>query len=134
MSVNLSDNQKIIKAPIIGVLISIVSILILTCLFALVISFLPTIPYGGLPYTMIAAEGLSAFIGAYIAAAIAKCRGLMVGAVIGSIVFLILLAVGMSTSTDSLTVLTIIRAAALIALGILGGILGVNRKEKIRIR
>lgn len=134
MSVNLGDNQKLVKAIIIGVFLSLICIIILTCLSALVISFLPTIPYGGLPYIMLAVEGLGVIPGAYVASAIAKSRGMMIGAICGSIVFLILLAVGMSASTDSLSVMTLVRAVVLIVLGVLGGILGVNRKEKVHIR
>ena len=134
MSVNFGDNQKLVKVILIGIFISLVCIAVLTCLSALVISFLPTVPYGGLPYIMLAVEGLGVFPGAYVASAIAKSRGLMIGAICGSIVFLILLAVGMSVSTDSLSVITLIRAVVLIALGIFGGILGVNRKEKVHIK
>lgn len=134
MSVSYDDNKKLIKAIGIGVLSSLVLTAVLTCLFALVINFMPAVPYGIIDYVLIAIEGVSVLIGSYIAAAIAKSRGWLIGGGCALIVLLILLACGMGSGMGSIGILTAIRAAALILLGLFGGIRGVNRKEKIRIK
>ena len=50
------------------------------------------------------------------------------------IALIILLCCGMCISESPIGILTVIRSAVLVILGIAGGILAVNRKEKVRIK
>lgn len=132
MSVSI-DNKRFIKGVAIGVLISAALCAVLMCICALILNMISGIPYGVIDYLMIGVQGVSVLIGAYIASAIAKSRGLIAGLLCGAVVFLLSLAFGLSNG-NSVSILTAIRAAVLMILGALGGIKGVNRKEKIRIR
>ncbi len=128
------DNQRIIKATVIGMLGTMVLILLLTCLFAAILKMTPGITYGIIDYVMIAIQGVSVLLGSYIGGAIAKCRGLIIGALCGGITLLILLACGMCMTQNDITILTPVKSAVILLCGLGGGIIGVNRKEKVRIK
>lgn len=133
MSVS-SDSKRIIKAILIGILSACVITALLTCIVAFILKMTSGIPYGIIDYIMVAIEGLGVFIGAYIACMITKSKGLLIGASVGGIALILLLCCGMCISESPIGILTVIRSAVLIILGIAGGILAVNRKEKVRIK
>lgn len=134
MSVFINDGKRIRNAVLIGIIVSLVLCVLLTCIFALVVKFMSGVPYGIIDYVMIGVEGLSVLIGAYIASAIAKNSGLIIGLICAGISLVILFACGMSISGNDIGILTIIRIAAVLICGIAGGIVGVNRKEKVHIK
>ena len=133
MSVIIKNNNKQIIAVSIGVLISVILTAMLSCVFALILNFLSAVPYGIIDYAVIATEGLSVFLGAYIAAAITKSRGMITGLIISIIMLMITVAFAMGSGKSDVGIITVIRAAVLIICGIGGGILGVNKKDRIRI-
>lgn len=128
------DKGRIAKAVLIGVLSCIVLAVLLTCLFSLMLNMMSGIPYDIIDYVMVAIEGFSVLIGAYIACVIAKSKGLIIGALCGAVSLLIVFAVGMSMSKNNIGLLTIIRSIVMLLCGVIGGIMGVNRKEKVRIK
>ena len=129
-----SDNQRFFKSILTGILSSVVITLILTCLFGLILKMTSGVPYGIIDYVMIGIEGVGVLFGAYIAGVIAKGKGLIIGAVCGGLSLLILLGCGMSVIQNDIGILTLIRSAVVLICGIIGGIAGVNRKEKVRIK
>lgn len=133
MSVS-SDSKRIVKAVSIGIVSACVITAFLTCITAFVLKMTSGVPYGIIDYVMIGIEGISVFLGAYIACMMTKSKGLLIGAAVGGISLLILLCCGMCISKNPIGILTLIRSAVLIILGIAGGILAVNRKEKVRIK
>ncbi len=128
------DKGRIIKAVVIGVLSAVVLTVFLTCLFSVMLNMMSGIPYEFIDYVMVATEGFSVLIGAYIACVIVKSKGLIIGALCGAISLLIVFAVGMSISKNSIGLLTVIRSVVMLLCGVIGGIMGVNRKEKVRIK
>lgn len=128
------DKGRVVKAVAIGVLCSVVLAVLLTCLFSMMLNMMSGIPYGIIDYVMVAIEGFSVLIGAYIACVIAKSKGLIIGALCGAISLLIVFAVGMSMTKNNIGLLTVIRSAVMLLCGIIGGIMGVNRKDKVRIK
>ena len=128
------DKGRIAKAVLIGVLSSFVLAVLLTCLFSVMLHMMSGIPYDVIDYVMVAIEGFSVLIGAYIACVIVKSKGLIIGALCGAISLLIVFAVGMSMSKNNIGLLTIIRSIVMLLCGVIGGIMGVNRKEKVRIK
>lgn len=128
------DKGRIAKAVLIGVLSSVVLAVLLTCLFSVMLNMMSGIPYDVIDYVMVAIEGFSVLIGAYIACVIVKSKGLIIGALCGAISLLIVFAVGMSMSKNNIGLLTIIRSIVMLLCGVIGGIMGVNRKEKVRIK
>ena len=128
------DKGHIVKVVLIGVLCSVVLAVLLTCLFSTMLNMMSGIPYEIIDYVMVAIEGFSVLIGAYIACVIAKCKGLVIGALCGAITLMIVFAVGMSIAKNNIGLLTIIRSVVMLLCGIIGGVAGVNRKEKVRIK
>ena len=128
------DKGRIAKAVLIGALSSVVLAVLLTCLFSVMLHMMSGIPYDVIDYVMVAIEGFSVLIGAYIACVIVKSKGLIIGALCGAISLLIVFAVGMSMSKNNIGLLTIIRSIVMLLCGVIGGIMGVNRKEKVRIK
>ncbi|WP_316637296.1 TIGR04086 family membrane protein [uncultured Ruminococcus sp.] len=128
------DKGRVVKAVAIGVLCSVVLAVLLTCLFSMMLNMMSGIPYGIIDYVMVAIEGFSVLIGAYIACVIAKSKGLIIGALCGAISLLIVFAVGMSMTKNNIGLLTVIRSAVMLLCGVIGGIMGVNRKDKVRIK
>ena len=128
------DKGRIAKSVLIGVLSSVVLAVLLTCLFSVMLHMMSGIPYDVIDYVMVAIEGFSVLIGAYIACVIVKSKGLIIGALCGAISLLIVFAVGMSMSKNNIGLLTIIRSIVMLLCGVIGGIMGVNRKEKVRIK
>ena len=129
-----NDKQRIIKSVAVGVFSSIILTLLLTCLFGIMMNMMPSIPYGIIDYVMIGVEGFSVLIGAYIACVITRSKGLIIGAVCAVICLLIIFACGLSMAKNDIGVLTIIRSVVMLLCGVVGGIAGVNRKEKVRIK
>lgn len=129
-----NDNHKIVKSIAIGLLCTALLTALLTCLFAFMLKMMSGIPYGIIDYVMIGIEGVSVLIGAYIACAIAKSKGLIIGALCGVISLLIIFVCGFSMAKNNIGILTVIRSAVMVLCGIIGGIVGVNRKEKVRIK
>lgn len=83
---------------------------------------------------IIAADVIGAFIGGYIAARIKKEKGIVCGAVIGCTLFIIVLIGAMISGLDEITYRTVISFGVLMIFGALGGIKGVNRKTRIKIK
>lgn len=129
-----NDNRRIVKAVAVGVFSSLILTALLTCLFGFMLNMMPSVPYGIIDYVMIGIEGFSVFIGAYIACVIAKSKGLIIGALCGAISLLIVFACGLSMVKNDIGILTIIRVVVMLLCGVIGGIAGVNRKEKVRIK
>lgn len=129
-----NDNRKFVKALAVGVISSILLTVILTCLFGLMLKMMSGIPYGVIDYVMIAIEGFSVLIGAYIACVVSKSKGLVIGAVCGGIILLITFACGLSIADNDIGILTLIRSVVLLLCGVIGGIAGVNRKDKVKIK
>ena len=129
-----NERTLLLKSVITGVLISVALIVILMCVVCAVFLFSSAPPAEYLDYIMIAIDGVAVFLGALIAAGIAKSGGLLTGLFTGLAVFIIIFAAGLCSGTETVTMLTPIRAAAVVILGIFGGIKGVNRKEKIHIK
>lgn len=129
-----SDNQKIVKSLAIGIFSSIILIVLLTCLFGLMLKMMSGIPYSIIDYVTVGIEGFSVLIGAYIACAVTKSKGLLIGALCGGITLLLTFACGLSIADNDIGILTVIRSAVLLLCGIIGGVAGVNRKDKVRIK
>lgn len=129
-----NDKQQIGKAILIGTIAACITAILLTCVFGFILKMMSGIPYGMIDYVVIGIEGISVLLGAYIACVIVKSRGLIIGAVIGSVSLLILLCCGFILPENNIGLLTVIRCAVLLVCGIIGGIVGVNKKERVKIK
>lgn len=133
MSGFIKDENFPVKAVLIGTAAGAVIILVILSAICGVLTATSSIPYRLLPYLVLIADAGGALCGAYTAAAIHKSRGLILGLSCGFILFVILFSVGMC-SGGTIGLPTLLKAIVLIVFGVLGGILGVNKKERLHIR
>ena len=91
-------------------------------------------PVGVIEYCTLAIDAISVFVGGYIAARINKSKGLVVGTCVGAIVLISVLIIGFSISSSTLTLITLLKTVTFLLFSALGGIKGVNVKEKIKIK
>ena len=134
MSDIFQNKRFVLKALSLGVLASLAVIVILMCVTALILGLTASIPVNAMEYIMIGVSGIAVLIGSYIAAACAKSGGLIIGLLCGAIVWLCCLMAGFAFNDDSVSVLTVIRIGVMLMCGAVGGIRGVNKKERIHIR
>lgn len=127
-------NKKLtVKAILFGVLISLlISIILMCCVSAFILT------NGLLPSELtniitISTLGAGTIVGGAVASRITKSAGLITGLITGFTVFLLVTIIGLCKSSDSITYLTFIRLAVTVIFGGIGGIIGVNKKEKIHI-
>ena len=131
---NTAKTSRFRQGVLIGSLTAAGITALLLCLLSAVLSFIDEIPYAVIDYAIIAVQGSAVMIGAYIAAALARSRGLFIGLICGVAILVVSLGIGLCTKDNTVTILTAIRSAVILLCGALGGIKGVNRKEKVRIR
>lgn len=83
---------------------------------------------------MLVVDALGVLFGGYIAARVNKSQGLILGLINGAIILVALLIIGFCMSSDTLTLNTLLKTIVILIFSALGGIKGVNIKEKIRIK
>ena len=129
-----TNDNRALKAVALGVAVSVAVSIIMLCVISAVTLFMPSIPYDFLGWIALAAYAVGIFSGSYIAAATAGSKGLVMGLICAAAVFLISLIAGFAMDGGTLTVMTVSRLAVLLIFGAFGGIKGVNRRERVRIR
>lgn len=128
------DKKRIIKAVILGVVTSTCIMSVLMCVTAVLLTTSAMLPYEYLAYIMIFIESVSVFFGGYIASRINKSKGLILGLINGVIIFTAITLSGLLSSNETVTYVTLIKFLAIVIFSTLGGIKGVNIKEKINIK
>ncbi len=78
------------------------------------------------------AAAVGAGIGGYFAARRNKSKGLICGALVAVIMFLVFSVIG-AVLGSSITLMSLIRFVILLLSGVIGGILGVNKRDKRKI-
>ena len=134
MSRFFSEKNQMLKATVIGVVSAVVITAILMCILSLFFLLSFSMPADYLEYILLIPQAAGVLTGAYIAARILKRQGLIIGLIVSGIMFAAICIAGFAGGTESISVLTPIRAAVLLLCGALAGIKGVNRKEKLRIK
>ncbi|MBQ4129404.1 MAG: TIGR04086 family membrane protein [Ruminococcus sp.] len=132
---NLSvNNSNFIKALILGVVSSVGMIAVLLCVVTVVLLASSLLPYEYLSYIMLAVDAIGALFGGYIAARLNKSQGLILGLLNGFILFVGIVISGFCVSGETITILTLLKAVVIIIFSAIGGIKGVNTKEKLHIK
>lgn len=134
IKVSMPAGGRRLKSLLLGAVCGALSSAGLTALCALCLSKMGTLPRESLWIIVIVMLAIGGFTGGYISARSFKANGLLMGAGVGLLLFIIL-AAGKACTTDSgLSTHFIYKACALIGGGALGGIIGVNKKERIKIK
>ena len=133
MSGFLIDPKIPFKAILIGIGVAVGVTLLMTCAVCGVMTLTSGIPYAAAPYILLIAGSVGIFCGAYCCTAINKSRGMILGLVCGALVFIIFFVASLSTG-ETITLVTLLRLIVLLIGGMLGGIKGVNKSEKLHIK
>jgi len=123
-----------IKGLIAGLFTGTIALIFLLLIFSLLLLISGTLPHDYLLWFGIGASVVSVFLCAYICSRIIKHNGLVWGLVSGLIFFLIEFISGLCVNDSQISYITFIKLALFSLAGCLGGIKGVNKKEKLKIK
>lgn len=108
------------------------SSLLLLALISFIVAKAGTLPQATLPLITTVAACLSVFLGGLLSALAAKEKGLYLGLAAGALLAACIGLVSYFSGSEVLAVSSIGKAAALLVSGAIGGILGANRKQKVK--
>ena len=130
----MSDKKLLIKDVLFGTVCGLLVTVILICILSAIVMTSGLLPTKLTNYITLALLALGAFSGGFITSRITKSAGLVVGLITGFAIFVLIMITGLTNSDDPVTVLTLIKFAALLVSGGIGGIVGLKRKERIHIK
>ncbi len=131
---NLKIDKKLIKASAFGIIIGCLVIMIVTLIAALIFLKSGKMPNEILGYITLAFLGIGSLVGGYVSARIYKSSGIMCGAIIGISMFIITFIAGMMNFSGNIGIILLLKFVTIMLTSIIGGILGVNKKDRIRIK
>lgn len=120
------------RAIIISLLLTAILSAGLLALTALILGKMETLPKGAIPVLTILISCVAVFLGSFIASLMLKEKGIINGMIIAFLFSAIVFAIAFFTYEAEFGVSGITKLAAIFISGILGGILGVNRKNKVK--
>ncbi len=124
--------NRLIKSVLIGLGIGTLSTLVLTSIFALIITVSPvSLKISGLIATLILV--ISGFAGGFFASMINKEKGLVTGAVTGFVYYICIVVLSLAILGSAVTSSLIIKLIVICISAALGGIFGVNRGVKNKL-
>lgn len=124
--------EKRARAIIISILLTTIISAGLLALLAFILGKMETLPKGIIPVLTIIVSCVAVFLGSFIASLMLKEKGIVNGLIIAFIFSAIVLSIAFFTYEAEFGLSGITKLAAIFISGILGGILGVNRKNKVK--
>lgn len=112
----------------IGAVVTVVLLLLLSYAFVI----MKNIPHRAITPLGIALSAVGAFFGGYTSGRISKQKGLLFGVITSLALFALLFLFGLILIQEPITTVSFIKMGVMLFLGAVGGILGVNKKTKIR--
>ncbi|MDP4119955.1 MAG: TIGR04086 family membrane protein [Bacillota bacterium] len=125
-----SSTMHYVKAVAIGVLSAAIICMLLISLITFVLVKSQNLPANIISLVVLIISCISTFFGGYITVRILKNKGLLFGMITGLFVFLIVLIAGLSSSTETISAITLTKAAIMVISGAIGGIFSINKKSK----
>lgn len=120
------------KAILLSTVIMVISCAALLALLALIFSKTGTLPKNIIPVLITGVCALSAFLGGLAASWCSREKGILFGLIAGGIFSIVVIFVSVVIFQSSFSAASAVRVAAIILSGCIGGILGVNRKTKVK--
>ena len=87
-----------------------------------------------LDYCTVGMVGVATLMSGIISSRITGSAGLAVGSLTGFFIFLVITSIALIFNGEPITILTLLKLMSSVLGGGIGGIIGVNKKEKIKIR
>lgn len=128
------NKKTTFKAVTFGIITSLLISIILICCVSVFILTNGLLPTELTNIITLAILGAGTLVGGIVSSRITKSAGLITGLITGFAVFLIITVIGLCRTSDTVTYLTFVRLAVTVVLGGIGGIIGVNKQEKIQIK
>ena len=135
VNINMSEakTSKTIKAVIAGVIVGAVLILLVTVILTLFLNLSGNLFENLAGYIMLLPLMVGGYTGGFTSARINGANGLLLGGLTSIIMFIIMLIIGFAGFNTDITYMILLKAICLILPAVIGGIKGVNKKEKFRI-
>ena len=124
--------EKRARAIIISMLFTVILSAGLLALLALIIGKMGTLPKQAIPVLTVIVSCAAVFAGSFIASLMLKEKGIVNGLIIAFLFSSIVLCIAFFTYEAEFGLSGLTKLAAIFLSGILGGILGVNRKNKVK--
>ena len=120
------------KAILLSVVVMAVVSALLLMLIALIFGKMKVLPKGIPPILTTAVGCLGVFLGSFAASAYAKEKGLLLGLISGTILAFCTALISVLVFQNDFNIASAGKVAAILLSGSIGGILGVNRKDKVK--
>lgn len=130
----MSDKKLLLKAVLFSSVCGILVLVILMCLLAAVMMSSGVISADVLDYCTVGMVGAATLVSGIISSRITGSAGLVVGSLTGFFIFLVITSVALIFNGEPVTVITLLKLISAVFAGGIGGIIGVNKKEKIKIK
>lgn len=127
-----NNMNKGVKAVMFGTIGGLVVCTALLLIASFALAQMKSVPGSAIGTITMVFGALGALAGGYIAVRIARCRGMMYGILTGLALFLVVVIVGVCSSNESVTIATVIKGIAMLLSGAIGGIVAVNKKQRVR--
>ena len=125
----MSDKKRFIKSALTGMLCGILTSVVLTCVFALILSRSGMLGDNILGYASAGLLAAGAFLGGFFSARLNRAAGLIAGAAAGAAMLALIVLVSAFMGNADFTALFFIKAAALLIGGALGGSISLIRNS-----
>lgn len=122
-----------VKAVIISVLVNVLITALCLLFLCLIMTMSGALFEGSLKYLTLIPLALGGYTGGFCAGRINKEKGMMLGAVSGFIVFIAMIIISFSLQSTDITYMIILKGIAIVLFSAIGGVKGINKKEKFRI-
>jgi len=133
ISMNEAKTSKQLKAVIAGTLINALITLGATIVLTLFMSIAGNLFEDFAKYLMLLPLVLGGYIGGFISARINGANGLLLGVISGAAILIILLIIGFTVYNTDITYMILLKVLCVLLPAAIGGVKGVNKKEKFKI-
>ena len=125
----MSDKKLLLRSVAAGAFCGLLGSVILMCIFAVVLMKIGLLESGTLDLVTAGFLGAGALAGGFISAKLNRGAGLIAGALTGALMIVLLVIVSAFRNKADFTLLLLIKSAAAVIGGALGGILAVREKR-----
>lgn len=130
-NINSEKTLSFIKPFVWGILFGLITIILLLFTFSIIITKID-LPKPILSVLSTISVGLGAFVASFICGKIMKARGLMIGIICGIFISIFILLIGVTVFHNPISTIGIIKLVVIIVSSLIGGVIGVNIRRKIK--
>ncbi len=128
-----SDSSKAFKALIVSVAVNAVTTALCMLFLCLIMTMSGALFDGILKYLILVPLAVGGYAGGFCAGRINKSKGMLLGGVSGAIALLALIIISFCIQNTEITYILILKVITIILFSAIGGVKGINKKEKFRI-